>query len=1135
MAKYMVKPNEFTELNETTGTIQNLDGVTYVEITDDPTKNTGLLLAPNEMFSWSNNPLYVRAAKGAFECEVRVLPFEEGGSGGGDGGGSVGPRGPKGEKGDKGDPGFSPSITTSKTDGVTTITIVDSAGTKTAIINDGAKGDDGKDGKSFQIKAQYTTEAALRAAHPTGAAGDAYLVGSDANPDLYLWMLDTTTGLYDWVNVGKIAGVKGDKGDKGDDGDEPVVTLTKSGDVSTLTITTSTGSQTVNIYDGINGNSIEDWATSTVYAADDIVVKNGQLYRCLIGHASGTWGSDTNKWELLAGLQTWMPNTTYFGGSLLYNNARLYRVNSTYTSGATFSDSNLTEIAGGGGGTDIKAWTPNTAYTKDELLVYDQTVYKVTANHTSGAVFSEANLKRYIAGEMVGATSIAGGNRGLVPEPQAGDDGKVLFGNGTWDTIPAMTGATSIAGGKSGFVPAPLVGDENKFLAGDGTWRGIQGSSLNVERTVLWSGYANTQGDVLTLTDDYSKYDYIVFTIGYTSGVNTGSSRLAYWFDPEGGVKVNPEIYYLSPTGTFEVFDMSFGSGGTTLSLDTVTHGTGGAVTAIQKIEGMKFAHVTNQLLNVGRTLLWEGNITSSISESSPEELYDDYDKYDYLEFICGWDENGTPNGSTELNSSLIPVLKDNPDFNPCPSFEYNAEANNYNNHQHLSCDFQFTDKTHFCGTVVRYTKQTTTTGHRLRFWKIYGIKFYDGGSGGTPIENWVSGNSYSAGDLVIYSNDLYQCITANSDSTWTPAKWQKIGGGSSGTDIEPWTANTSYNAGDLLVYRQTVYKVTTAFTSGSTFSESNLMRYIAGEMIGASGLADGERGLVPKPEAGDADKVLFGDGTWKKPSDAGLADWVSGTSYSVGDCVIYDNCIYQCKTANSDTTWTVANWQLIGKDYTLPVANDTVLGGVKSTTLEGGIKVNLDGTMEYNKPKNSVDPVAATTAWEPDTNYIVNTVVGYGGMAYICLQDHTSSSDFDTDYLQGYWSKVDMPKVGASGYAQVLVMGVTGATSSAPFVKSLAINPTDSFILPPVEVLEEAAAESAIVNGLHFDNADAADFNYDSDFVKFDGTMHLKTEYDIPMTTPTQITDGTNTGYISESGSIDFDDWSNVEGVDVG
>ena len=40
----------------------------------------------------------------------------------------------------------------------------------------------------------------------------------------------------------------------------------------------------------------------------------------------------------------------------------------------------------------------------------------------------------------------------------------------------------------------------------------------------------------------------------------------------------------------------------------------------------------------------------------------------------------------------------------------------------------------------------------------------------GTTIEDWVGSTSYELKDLVIYSNSLWQCTTANSDVTWTPA-----------------------------------------------------------------------------------------------------------------------------------------------------------------------------------------------------------------------------------------------------------------------------------------------------------------------------------------------------------------------------
>jgi hypothetical protein len=92
-------------------------------------------------------------------------------------------------------------------------------------------------------------------------------------------------------------------------------------------------------------------------------------------------------------------------------------------------------------------------------------------------------------------------------------------------------------------------------------------------------------------------------------------------------------------------------------------------------------------------------------------------------------------------------------------------------------------------------------------------------GSGGTSIDNWTSGNSYNVDDLVIYSNKLYKCITDNSDLTFTPANWQKIGDS---------------------------------------------------DFTGATSSANGTNGLVPMPTSNDLDKFLSADGTWKEVSGSG-------------------------------------------------------------------------------------------------------------------------------------------------------------------------------------------------------------------------------------------------------------------------
>lgn len=143
------------------------------------------------------------------------------------------------------------------------------------------------------------------------------------------------------------------------------------------------------------------------------------------------------------------------------------------------------------------------------MAIDDNTSYELTG----AQVKDLANKIKAKAADniFVGATSAAPGSKGLVPQPQAGDEGKVLSGAGTWvnqPTVPTVndatltitqngtsagtftanassnatialtdttysdfTGATSSTAGAHGLVPAPAAGDEGKALHGDGTWK----------------------------------------------------------------------------------------------------------------------------------------------------------------------------------------------------------------------------------------------------------------------------------------------------------------------------------------------------------------------------------------------------------------------------------------------------------------------------------------------------------------------------------------------------------------------------------------------------------------------------------------------------------------------------------------
>lgn len=75
----------------------------------------------------------------------------------------------------------------------------------------GPKGDKGEDGSSFTVKGMYATLDELKAAHPTGNEGDAYMVGSENTNVVYIWDVDARS----WVNVGAIQGPQGPQGPQG--------------------------------------------------------------------------------------------------------------------------------------------------------------------------------------------------------------------------------------------------------------------------------------------------------------------------------------------------------------------------------------------------------------------------------------------------------------------------------------------------------------------------------------------------------------------------------------------------------------------------------------------------------------------------------------------------------------------------------------------------------------------------------------------------------------------------------------------------------------------------------------------------------------------------------------------------------
>lgn len=156
-----------------------------------------------------------------------------------------------------------------------------------------------------------------------------------------------------------------------------------------------------------------------------------------------------------------------------------------------------------------------TTYVKGNFVYYNYCSWLCKVASATGIEPTEQNnttwqllAKGINLATFTGATASTAGTGGAVPAPQAGDEGKALMGDGTWDyagelswtgtqaqwdalsasekaeydgkkvyitddymeNIPVMIGASANDGGYKGLVPTPNAGDENKVLMGNGAW-----------------------------------------------------------------------------------------------------------------------------------------------------------------------------------------------------------------------------------------------------------------------------------------------------------------------------------------------------------------------------------------------------------------------------------------------------------------------------------------------------------------------------------------------------------------------------------------------------------------------------------------------------------------------------------------
>ena len=162
------------------------------------------------------------------------------------------------------------------------------------------------------------------------------------------------------------------------------------------------------------------------------------------------------------------------------------------------------------------------------------------------------------------------------------------------------------------------------------------------------------------------------------------------------------------------------------------------------------------------------------------------------------------------------------------------------------------------------------------------------------------------------------------------------------------------------------------------------------------------------------------------------IAPWVGSTAYTVGMNVTYNGNTYKCSTANSDASWTIAHWTLVG-------TSSEFLGAYSAgTAYVRGNEVIYNSNFYKcilvtigNAPTNStywqlvsLQNSVYLGAYDGGTAYVVGNQIISGGVYYICIANTTGNAPPNVSYWAVIGSPTSDRLIGAYSAGTAYVQG---------------------------------------------------------------------------------------------------------------
>ncbi len=777
------------------------------------------------------------------------------------------------------------------------------------------------------------------------------------------------------------------------------------------------------------GKGISVWSSNTNYKVDDIILFGNTLYVCVNEHVSSTeFGDDTEYWVVItdnAGtvLPDWQAREKYEKDEIVNVGGFIYRCKSPHISRDTFATMN--DVVGDEDYWELISWVDwhtETQYLKDQIVYCDGALWRCLTNHVSDNTSISNDSDKWI--KICGYTL-----------PVASDSilGGVKVGSGL---SISNDGVLSVE-----FAP------NNDIV----TW--VAGTAYNVGQYVI---YNNNLYECKTANNDAS-FDETKWQLIGASG---GNFQITDWESGEtyavGDLVIYNDVLYQCTTANS---DVSFDSD---------------KWTSIGEPERDLQQWESGKSYKVGHFVIKDNKLYQCATANS-DTTFDatKWTEIGDMSDIQAW-ESGTSYSANDY------VIYDNRVYKcTTANSDTTFTASNWQDMgsiQSYITEWQ-SGKAYTVGTLVIKDKaiyKCTTANSDLTFTPSKWEKQIDSDK---SLTAWVSGTSYKAGQYVVYQGKIYECTTANNDVAFDDTKWSLINE-ATGLIVDSWKTKTVYKKNQIVEYIGDMYmcleghtsdmfkrdydnglwlKVdhsTPDFKKGSFYAKDSTIIYEGSTYrCVKSHVAWGDSPLEQPalslnyidPETG----AFNGAGMWwydPHPSNVtreqliDLGDYYNVTDFTIrvlvptgkGSDNITSLALYAMPDNDITSTPTATLFEKTYADdgfymntgekkFEFNAVTCRYLKVVATPTFDGswghciiyvtGYAFGDDGVY-WEK----VGGGAGVVDWEANTNYNTNTLIVQNNKLYVCVQDHTSSSSFDTDCLAGKWQML----CGGSGNGSV-------------------------------------------------------------------------------------------------------------------